>query len=61
MGYIMRRNTFQFEEHPFPRNAEGNSKHYHEALFLMKFLETKPLVKTLNIISIFYDLYYTVN
>ena len=34
------------------------SKIYHEVLLLMKFLQTKPEVKNMNIN--YYDLYYTV-
>ena len=51
-------NTFQFEEDPFSKNVEGIGKIYHEVLLLMKFLQTKPLVKNLNISS--YDWYSTV-
>ena len=43
---------------PFSRNAQGISKIYHEVLLLMKFLQTKPKVKNMNIN--YYDLYYTV-
>ena len=43
---------------PFARNAQGISKIYHEVLLLMEFLQTKPLVKNMNIK--YYDLYYTV-
>ena len=35
------------------------SKIYHEVLLLMKFLQTKPDVKKMNII--YFDLFYTVN
>ena len=34
---------------PFARNAQGISKIYHEALLLMKLLQTKPKVKNMNI------------
>ena len=50
--------NFKFEQDPFSKNAEGISKIYHEVLLLMKFLQTKPQVKRMNII--YYDLYYTV-
>ena len=43
---------------PFSRNAQGISKIYHEVLLLMKFLQSKPKVKDMNIN--YYDLYYTV-
>ena len=49
--------NFRFEEDPFAKNAQGVSKSYHEVL-LMKFLQTKPQVKNMNIN--YYDLYYTV-
>ena len=58
MGYRRKGNTFQFEEDLFIRNAEGISYIYHEALLLLKFLQTKPNVRSLNII--YYDLSYTV-
>ena len=40
------------------KNAQGTSKIYHQVLLLMKFLQTKPQVKNMNIN--YYDLYYTV-
>ena len=43
---------------PFAKNAQGISKIYHEVLLLMKFLQTKPQVKNMNIN--YYDLYYTI-
>ena len=51
--------TFQLEEDPFSKNARGISKTYHEVLILLKFLQTKPHVKNMNIN--YFDLYYTVN
>ena len=50
--------NFRFDEDPFAKNAQGISKIYHEVLKLMKFLQTKPQVKNMNID--YYDLYYTV-
>ena len=50
--------NIKMDEDPFSKNARGISKIYHEVLLLMKFLQTKPQVKTMNII--YYDLYYTV-
>ena len=47
-------NTFQFEEDPFSKNAEGISKNYHEVLFLLKFLQIEPHVKNMNIKFFFY-------
>ena len=43
---------------PFSRNARGINKIYHDVLLLMKFLQTKPQIKNMNIK--YYDLYYTV-
>ena len=54
----MKHKNFEFEQDSFARNAQGISKIYHEVLLLIKFLQTKPQVKNLNIKS--YDLYYTV-
>ena len=42
----------------FSKNAQGISKIYNEVLMLMKFLQTKPQVKNMNIK--YYVLYYTV-
>ena len=55
--YYKNRN-FQSQEDPFSKNAQGISKIYHEVLLLMKFLQTKPQIKNMNIS--YYDLYYTV-
>ena len=49
--------NIRFNEDPFARNAQGISKIYHEVLLLMKFLQTKPRVKNMNVN--YYDLYYT--
>ena len=55
----MKNRSFQTQDQdPFSRNAQGISKIYHEVLLLMKFLQTKPKVKNMNIN--YYDLYYTV-
>ena len=43
-----------FDEDPFAKTAQGVSKIYHEVLKLMKFLQTKPQVKNMNIN--YYDL-----
>ena len=43
---------------PFVKNVQGISKIYHEVLLLMKFLQTKPEVKNMNIN--YYDLYNNV-
>ena len=50
--------NIRFDEDPFAKNAQGISKIYHEVLKLMKFLQTKPQVKNMNIN--YNDLYYTV-
>ena len=54
----MKNRNFQTQADPFAKNAQGVSKIYHEVLLLMKFLQTKPQVKNMNIN--YYDLYYTV-
>ena len=54
----MKNKNFQTQEYTFSKNAKSISKIYHEVLLLMKFLQTKPQVKNMNII--YYDLCYTV-
>ena len=54
----MKNKNFQTQEDPFSRNAQGISKIYHEVLLILKFLQTKPQVKDVNIK--YYDLFYTV-
>ena len=55
----MKNKNFQTNhQDPFSRNAQGIHKIYHEVLLLMKFLQTKPQIKNMNIN--YYDLYYTV-
>ena len=54
----MKNKNFQTQQDLFAKNARGISKTYHEVLLLMKFLQTKPQVKNMNIN--YYDLYYTV-
>ena len=54
----MKNKNFQTQQDPFSKNVQGFSKVYHEVLLLMKFLQTKPQVKNMNIN--YYDLYYTV-
>ena len=48
----------RFDEDPFAKNSQGISKVYHEVLLIMKFLQTKPQVKNMNIN--YYDFFYTV-
>ena len=54
----MKRKNLQTQGKPFSKNVQIISKIYHEVLLLMKFLQTKPQVKNMNIN--YYDLYYTV-
>ena len=55
----MKNKNFQTnQQDPFARNAQSISKIYHEVLLLMKFPQTKPQVKNMNIN--YYDLYNTV-
>ena len=54
----MKNKNFQTQQDPFAKNALGISKTYHEVLLLMKFSQTKPQVKKMNIN--YFDLYYTV-
>ena len=50
--------NISFDEGPLAKNAQGNSKNYHEVLLLMKFLQTKPQVINMNINC--YDFNYSV-
>ena len=55
----MKNKNFQTNnQDTFAKNAQGISKIYHEVLLLMKFLQTKPQVKNMNIN--YCDLYNTV-
>ena len=54
----MKKINFETQQDPFAKNAQGIRKIYHEVLLLMKFLQTKPQVKNMNIN--YYDLFYTV-
>ena len=54
----MKHKNFQTQEDTFAKNAQGLGKICHEVLLLMKYLQTKPQVKNVNIN--YYDLYYTV-
>ena len=47
----------RFDEDPFAKKDPGISKIYHEVLLFMKFLQTKPQVKNMNIN--YFALYYT--
>ena len=50
--------NFKFEQDLLARNSQGISKIYQEVLLLIKFLQTKPELKNMNIK--YYDLYCTV-
>ena len=50
----MKHKNFQTQEDPFSKNAQGISTVYREVFLLMKFLQTKPHVKNMNIN--YYDL-----
>ena len=54
----MKNKNYQSQQDLFSRNAQGISKIYHEVFLLMKFLQTKPQAKNMNIN--YYDLYYTI-
>ena len=54
----MKNKNFQTQQDPFAKKAQGMIKIHHEVLLLMKFLQTKPQVKKMNIN--YYDLYNTV-
>ena len=54
----MKNKSFQTQQDPVAKNAQGISKINHEKFLLNKFLQTKPAVKNMNIN--YYDLYNTV-
>ena len=54
----MKHKKFQTQEDHFAKNAQGISKTYHEVLWLMKLLQAKPKVNTMN--NKYYYLYYNV-
>ena len=54
----MKHRNFQSQEDPFVKNAQDINQIYHDVILLMKFLQTKPQVKIMNIN--YFDLYYTV-
>ena len=45
----MKHKKFQTQQGPFSKNAQGLSKIYYEILLVMKFLQTKPEVKNMNV------------
>ena len=55
----MKNKNFQTNnQDSFSKNAQGISRVYNEVLLLMKFLQTNPQVRNMNIN--YYDLYNTV-
>ena len=50
--------NIRMDEDPSAKNAQRTSETYNEVLLFMKFLQTKPQIKNMNIN--YYDLYYTV-
>ena len=54
--YEMKNKNFQSQQDPFAKNTQGISKIYHEVFLVMKFLQTKPQIKNMNIN--YYDLLY---
>ena len=55
----MKNRNFQTQDQdPLAKNSQGISKIYHEVLLLMKFLQTKPQIKIMNVN--YYDLNYSV-
>ena len=50
--------NIRFNEDPSATNAQGIGEIYHELLLLMKFLQTEPQVKNMNIN--YYDLFCVV-
>ena len=56
---IRRQNgNFHFEEDIFSKNFKGTGKIFHKLLILIKSLQTKQQVKSMNVKK--HDLYYTV-
>ena len=49
MIYRRQAGEIEVEEDVFGERAQSISKIYHEVLILMKFLQTKPQVRSLNI------------
>ena len=46
----MKNENFQtYQQDLFSKNAQGIKKIYHEVLLLMKFLQTNPEIKNLNV------------
>ena len=47
--FEMKHSNFQTQEDTSAKNAQGISKIHHDVLLLMKFLQTKPQIKNMNI------------
>ena len=45
----MKNKKFQGGQDAFSKSPQGISENYHEVLLLMKFLQTKPSVRNMNI------------
>ena len=52
------KDTFQFEENTFAKNALGIAKVLYEVLLIMQSLQTKPQVISMNIN--YFEFYYIV-
>ena len=48
--------NIRMNEDPLARNDRGIGKTYHEVLLIIKFLQSKPQIRNMNINS--HDLYY---
>ena len=46
----MKKKNLQTQQDPLARNAQSISKIYHDVLLLMKFVQTKPKFKNMNIL-----------
>ena len=55
MSYMRQNGNFQYED-PFGKSAQGIAFIIHEAMLMMKFLQTKPRIRNKNIN--YHDLYY---
>ena len=55
---LKNKNFQTYDQDPFSRYSQGISKIYHEVLLLLKFLQTKPKVKNMNIN--YFNLYLSV-
>ena len=58
MNYRKQGGYFQYKEDPSVKNAQSVGKIFHEVSLLLKFLQTKPQVKSVSIS--FYNFFYTV-